>query len=678
MSNKSPSAPRCAAIVGPYLNGKTTLLESLLVHCGSVNRKGSIKEGNTVGDASPEARARQMSTELNVASTEYMGEKWTFIDCPGSVELVQDTFNALMAVDAAVIVCEPDPNKVLTVAPMMKFLSDNSIPHILFINKMDHEMVSAREMLEALQSVANRPLVLRCIPMREGDRITGHIDMVQQRAFKWKEGGASEEVDVPSTAGDDLELARTTMLEALSDFDDKLLEDLLEDQIPSKEETYGYLSNAFQEDSIIPVFFGSAERNNGVRRLLKALRHEAPEASRLAERLGADAASKDPMVQVFKTAHAGHSGKQSFARVLAGELSDGMTLNGTRVSGLFRLFGSKQDKTATVGAGEVAALGRMEAVATGDLLSLTKTAKPDGWPDPLTPLFSLAIHAENRSDEVKLSGALAKLVEEDPSLSYNPNKDTNELLLWGQGEMHLLIAIDRLKNRANMSVTSYRPQVPYKETIRKPVSQHARHKKQSGGHGQFGDVHIDIKPLPRGSGFQFAQKITGGSVPKNYFSAIEGGILDYMKRGPLGFQVVDISTTLTDGQFHAVDSSDMAFRAAAQLAMREGMPKCNPVLLEPIFKVELSLPNDFTSKVQRLVSGRRGQILGFDAKPGWKGWDEVSVRLPQSEMHDLIVDLRSMTLGVGSFNWEFDHLQELSGRDADQVVAARAKSLKQN
>jgi len=678
VDKKTPSAPRCAAIVGPYLSGKTTLLESIMVRCGAVNRRGGVKEGNAVGDGSPEARARRISTELNVASADYKGDKWTFIDCPGSVELSQDAVNALMVADTAIVVCEPDPGKVLIVSPLLKFLEDRNIPHIIFINKMDHEMVSAREMLKALQTVSGRPLVLRCIPMREGDRITGHIDMVLQRAFRWKAGETSAQIDVPDASKDDLKLARATMLEALSNFDDMLLEDLLEENVPSQDETYGYMSKAFRQALIVPVFFGSAEQNNGVRRLLKALRHETPEVLRAAARLGVDAADGGPTAQVFKSVHAGHSGKLSLVRVLTGELSDGMTLGDSRISGIYRLLGQKQDKTTVAGAGEVAALGRMEDVATGDMLSISGKNRTKCWPEPLKPLFSLAVHAVNRADEVKLGGALAKLTEEDPSLSCEMNKDTNELLLWGQGEMHLLIAIDRLKNRVRMEVNTRRPQIPYKETISKSTSQHARHKKQSGGHGQFADIHVDIKPLPRGSGFQFKETISGGAVPRNYFSSIEAGIIDYMKRGPLGFHVVDLSVTLTDGQYHTVDSSDMAFRAAAQLAMREGMPKCGPVLLEPVFKVDISLPNEFTSKVQRLVSGRRGQILGFDAKPGWNGWDEVAVQLPQAEMHDLIVDLRSMTLGVGSFSWAFDHLQELFGRDADQVTAARAEALQQH
>jgi len=276
---------------------------------------------------------------------------------------------------------------------------------------------------------------------------------------------------------------------------------------------------------------------------------------------------------------------------------------------------------------------------------------------------------------VKISSALAKLADEDPSFTYEPNPETGDLVAWGQGEQHLQIAIDRIKNRNKLQLGSRKPQVPYKETIRKSVSQHGRHKKQSGGHGQFGDVHIDIKPMPRGEGFVFDETVTGGAVPRQYFPAVEAGVREYLNRGPLGFPVVDVSVTLTDGQYHDVDSSEMAFKTAGIIAMKEGMPKCAPVLLEPIYNVAIMVPSEFTSKIQRLVSGRRGQILGFDAKPGWQGWDEVKVQMPQAEVLDLINELRSITQGVGTFVWEFDHLQPLTGKEADDVVAARAESL---
>ncbi|NJO55507.1 MAG: elongation factor G [Rhodospirillales bacterium] len=673
MTNRQPSAPRCAALVGPYLSGKTTLLESILTTTGAVSRRGSVRDGTSVGDSSAEARSRQMSTEISVATTEYLGDDWAFIDCPGSIELIQDAYHALMVVDAAVVVCEPEPQKAVTLAPLLRFLDDREIPHILFINKMDSASLGIRAMLEAMQGLSARPLVLREIPIRDGDKITGFVDLVSERAFRWNDGERSELIKVPDSIAEREQEARSEMLEAIADFDDSLLEKLLEDVTPSTDEIYAGLARDLQGDHIVPVFFGSADGMHGITRLLKALRHEAPQpevtAARLGSRLG------EPNAKVFKTLHAAHAGKLSFVRVFEGEIGDGVTIGGDRIAGINRPFGQKLEKKQIAAHGEIVALGRLEGAVVGDVLSASgKHPFPD-WPAALAPLFALAVQPAQRSDEVKLTGALARLADEDVSLSYGHDPDTGEFLLWGQGEMHLAIAVDRLRNRFNLQVTHRRPQVPYKETIRGRVSQHARHKKQSGGHGEFGDIHVDIAPLARGEGFVFKDTITGGVVPKQYIPAVELGVKEYLQRGPLGFEVVDISVTLTDGQYHTVDSSDMAFRKAAQLAMREGMVKCSPVLLEPICNVRISIPNEFTSRIQRIISGRRGQILGFEPRSDWEGWDEITVMLPQSEMHGLIVELRSATMGVGTFAWSFDHLQELTGKLADEVVAQRTESL---
>ncbi len=675
MTDKKPSTPRVAALVGPYLSGKTTLLESILVATGAVHRKGNVRDGSTVGDNAPEARARNMSTEVNIVSTEYLGDQWTFLDCPGSVELTQDALNALMIADTAIVVTEPDPAKAVALAPILKALDANNVPHMIFVNKMDHPEASVRETLEALQAISAEPLVLREIPIRDGETITGHVDLVSERAFRWKEGKPSELIQLPEAILDREHEARAGMLESLADFDDTLLEELLEDVVPSSDEVYANLTKDLHNNLIVPVFFGSAEHDNGVTRILKALRHETPEHgtnNTIADRLGAPVSGTT--AQVFKTLHVGQVGKMSIVRVLGGEITDGMTLKGERVSGIYHMSGHKHDKAAKGVPGDVVALGRMDTIKTGDLLNESGKGMAELWPEAQPPLFSIAIHALDRSDEVKLSSVLTKVTEEDTALSFNHDPDTGQLLLWGQGEIHLNIAIDRLKNRFNLSVTAERPQVPYKETIAKSTSQHARHRKQSGGHGEFGDVHIDIKPLPRGSGFDFSDTITGGSVPKQYIPAVQTGIKEYLCRGPLGFPIVDIAVTLTDGQFHAVDSSEMAFKKSAQQAMREGMPNCKPVLLEPICTVSISMPNEFTSNIQRLVSGRRGHILAFDAKPGWIGWDEVKAHIPQSEMHDMIIELRSMTQGVGTFAWAFDHLQELSGKLADDVVSRHLKA----
>jgi elongation factor G len=671
MSDSQVSAPRCVALVGSYLSGKTTLLEGLLHACGAVPRKGTVKEGNTIGDSVPEARARQMSTELSVASAKFLGDPWIFIDCPGSIELAQETFNALMAADAAIVVCESEIDRAITVAPILKFLEDHEIPHCLFINKMDTATASVAEVIDALQTVSSLPLVLRQVPILDGEHVTGYVDLTSERAYEYKPGEASDLIELPDAMVDREETARTELIEKLADFNDTLLEQFLEDVVPEKSEIYDDLAKDMAQGLIVPVLLGAGLGDHGVRRLLKLLRHEVPHATVTAAKRGVGA-DGDTLAQVFKTNFVPHAGKLSVARVWRGEVKDGMTLNGGRVAGLFHLQGHNIDKTDSAGIGEVVALGRLEDVHTGDVLTPSGDAKDELiWPEKLTPVYALAVEAENRADEVKLTGAIGRLAEEDPSLALEQNADTQQMLVWGQGEMHLQIAFDRMANKAHLKVKSHMPRVAYKETIRKSTSQHGRFKRQTGGHGQFGDVHIDIKPLPRGSGFNFAQTISGGVVPRQYIPAVESGVKDYMSEGPLGFPVVDMAVTLTDGSYHAVDSSEQAFKQAARIAMTEGMSKCDPVLLEPIYLVRIAVPSEYTSRAQRLISGRRGQFLGFDARPGWKGWDEVSANMPQSEIRDLINELRSLSLGVGTFTYQFDHLQEITGKLADQVIEQR-------
>ncbi len=673
MTTKPASSPRCAALVGAYTSGKTTLLESLLFNAGAIHRKGSVGDGNTVGDPAPEARERQMSVELNVAHCDYLGEKWTLLDCPGSVELRQEAISALMAADVAVVVADPEPGRALTLAPLFKFLDDYDIPHFLFINKMDKAAARVKDLLDALQQVSSRPLVLRQVPIRDGEDITGFVDLVSERAYKYNQDKPSDLIQMPDSVKDREGEARQEMLESLADFDDTLLEQLLEDVVPPSDEIYGQLTKDLQGDLIVPVLLGAAEPGHGITRLWKALRHETPEASKTAERLGIPLGGAGFTATVVKTFHQAHTGKLSLARIWAGSLAEGATIGGERPSGLFSLMGAHTEKLPQVGVGDVVGLGRLEEIQTGDLLSSDgKAGDPGmGWPETLKPVYAMALAPVNRQDEVKLTAGIAKLIEEDQSLGLEHNQDTHQMLLWGQGEVHLRLAAEKLKNKYHVEVTVSPPLTAYKETIRRTKTQHSRFKRQSGGHGQFGDVQVEIKPLPRGSGFQFTDSVVGGSVPKQYIPSVETGVKEYLSSGPLGFPVVDVSVNLFDGQYHSVDSSDQAFKTAGRLAMSEGMPECDPVLLEPIFQVKIAVPNEFTSKIHGLISGRRGQILGFDAKPDWAGWDEVQAQIPQSELHDLIVELRSLTFGVGTYEFAFDHLQELIGKLADQVIAAR-------
>lgn len=676
---KSPSAPRVAALVGPYTSGKTSLLESLLYATQAIPRKGTVKEGNTVGDPSPEAKARQMSVEISAAETSYLNEKWSFIDCPGSVEFMQDTYNALMIVDAAVVVCDADPARALMASTILKFLDDHQIPHVLFLNKVDlvSDPAKIRETVQAIQAVSQRPLLLREYPVSDGKTITGFVDLASERAFEYQPGQEAKRIEIPDSLKDDVAIARQEMLEALGNLDDALLEKLLEEQTPTVDEIFPILTRGDQKDEIVQVLFGSADKDLGIERLLKLLRHEAPEPSATAARLNIPE-SATALAQVFKTSQAQHLGKQSWIRVWRGEIAEGHSFNGIRPSSMTKLFGSRQEKLAKAVPGELASLGRMDPVKTGDVLVENGNGNvPElAWLEPMQPMTALALHTIKSGDEVKLSAALAKLIEEDPSFRLEQNQETQERVFWGRGEIHLKNAVERLKTKYNVEVRAERPQVPYRETIKKGCEVRGRHKRQTGGHGQFGDVHFRIKPLPRGGGVVFTEEIVGGVVPRNFIPAVEDGVRDYCKQGPLGFPVVDLSVCLFFGSYHDVDSSEMAFKTAARIGMQEGLVQCSPVLLEPILEIHISVPSEFTSKAQRLVTGHRGgQILGFDAKPDWPGWDVVEAYLPQSEMQDVIVELRSQTLGVGHFTWAFHHLQELEGRDADKVIEARKKAI---
>ncbi|GBD53596.1 elongation factor G [Microcystis aeruginosa NIES-298] len=668
---------RNVALVGPYSSGKTSLLESLLFVTGAITRKGKISDRNTVGDSSTQARDRQMSVEVSVAHSQYQDLNFTFLDCPGSIEFASETYNALVGAGAAIIVCEPVVDRVLTLAPLLKFLDDWEIPHLIFINKMDRCNSHFNEVLQALKSVSSRPLVPQQYPIRQNNEIIGFIDLINEQAYHYHANSPADPVALPDHLKEEEQIARQEMLETIAEFDDHLLEELLEDINPSREEILQDLKQELGADQIVPVFFGMAERDYGVRHLLTALVEETPAPTITANRRGLDpSADGDAVVQILKTYFTPQGGRLSLARIWQGTLNDGMALNGVRIGGIYRLMGQQQQPLQQAQAGEIIALGRLEGIGTGDVVS-SGSQKPDlprGL--QLKPVFALAIAAANRKDEVKLSSALTKLIEEDPSLYWEQHGDTKEVILWGQGEIHLQVALDRLARKYNLPMTTHLPQVPYKETIKTSTKSHGRYKHQTGGHGAFGDVYLDIKPLARGEGFQFHESIVGGVVPKQYIPGVETGVREYLGHGPLGFPVVDIDVTLTDGSYHSVDSSEQAFKQAARLAMTEGLPKCHPVLLEPILSVTVLAPSEYTAKVLQLISGKRGQIQGFEASAEWKGWDQVTAYLPQAEMHDFIVELRSLTMGVGFFQWDEDHLQEVPDKLRDAVLAMQGNGNK--
>jgi elongation factor G len=669
--------PRCIAIVGSFQSGKTSLLEAILHRTGAVERMGRASAGTLVGDASPEARAHGMSVEPNIATVQFLGDSFTFVDCPGSVEFAHDMRCVLPVCDAAIVVCEADERKLPALELVLRELEDAGVPRFLFINKIETTRAGVREALELLQGASRTPLLLRQLPLRKDGANVGFIDLALERAFIYREQAPSEMVELPEGELPREKDGRFAMLERLADHDDALMEDLISEVEPPKDRVFQDLAEELREGQVVSVLIGSAEHGNGVTRLLKALRHEVPDLAATRARLGVPEAGP-ALAQVARTMHTGFGGKLSVARVLRGTFKEGDTVTGSggaqaRIAGLVSLFGAQTSRIPQAGEGETLGFAKLEGISTGECF----VAGPS-QPSPILsitrpePVYAFAVKVKDRKDDVRLTGALAKIIEEDPAFILEQRADLSEMRLLGQGEMHLRVAIERLGSRFQVGIETDRPKVGYRETIRVPASARGRHKKQTGGHGQFADVMIEVRPLARGEGFMFEDRITGGVVPRQYIPSVETGARDFTRRGPLGFPVVDLAVTLTDGSYHTVDSSDAAFQAAARLAMDEALPKAKPVLLEPIVAVEIAIPSGAMSKATAIATARRGQILSYDARPGWKGWDVLNVTIPEAEIADLIVELRSATAGVGTFSMRFDHMAELTGRAADLVVGTRS------
>lgn len=658
MPERSASS-RAVALVGPGGAGKTSLAEALLFATGAIDRQGSVEAGNCVGDGSPEARARRGSTELNLMHFDYLGDHFALVDCPGACGFVADGALAIAAADLAIVVVDPDPARAALAEPALRQLEAMGVPHMIFVNKIDQARGTIQELLEALQPLSARPLLARQIPIREGDRITGFVDVGLERAFHYRPGKPSEPMAIPDDLVDAEHDERQHLLEQLADHDDALLEQLLMDMVPDPKTVLTDLARETQENLGVPVLFGSAANGFGVRRLLKALRHETPEPMRAAARLGASTGAL-----VFKVSHGNQIGRLALARTFS-PLAEGGELGGMRLGTLLRLQGEKSAKIARAEAGDIVALAKLEGVHAGQWLGAEADAPTL---DRLPANHVVAIRPRNRNDDVKLSAALHKLVEEDQGLGWVQDEEHHETLLKGNGDEHLNVVLARLKRRYGVDVDSRPATIGYKESVRKSVSQRGRHKKQSGGHGQYGDCVIEIRPLERGEGFRFVDKITGGAIPRQYIPAVEAGIRDAMAKGPLGFPVVDVEVVLTDGSFHSVDSSELAFRTAGRLAMSEALAAASPYLLEPVAHVRIVTPSSATSRVTSAISSRRGQMLGMEPREGWHRWDMVEALMPEASLRNLDAELRSLSQGLASYEARFDHLQEVSGKLADEVV----------
>ena len=671
MPGQAANGTRVIALVGPAGAGKTSLAEAMLFASGTTNRQGSTDNGSSIGDSSPEARDRGGSTELNLLNFDYLGEHFAILDIPGSIGFAADGAHAVAVADLAIIVVDPDPARAALAAPALRLLDEQGMPHLIFVNRVDQARGRVRDLMTALQPMSVSPLIARQIPIRDGEKVTGFVDLALERAYHYQPGGPSAQVAMPEDLQQREAEARTQMLEQLADHDDDLLEQLLMDQVPEAQTIFADLARETGENLGVSVLFGSAQSCWGVRRLLKALRHEAPGPESTARRLSVS----DPSLYAFKVTHGGSVGRLALARVLGGEIAEGTDLKSredvVRLGAVFAVQGEKTSKVTKARNGDIVAIGKADELKAGQWLS--KGAIPPHIEVELPSRNArLAVQPSDRKDDVRLASALAKLAEEDSALTIEHDDASHELRLRGVNDEHLNLVIARLKRRYGVEVSSQPCSIGYRESIRRPVKQHGRHKKQSGGHGQFGDVIIEIRPLGRGEGFQFEEKIHGGAIPRQYIPAVEQGVKDALEKGPLGgFPVVDVAVTLVDGSYHTVDSSELAFRTAGRIAMSEALAAATPHLLEPMQKIVVVTPSSSTSRVSSTVASRRGQMLGLGPREGWPGWDRVEALLPEAELTGLEAELRSLSQGLATYEAEFDHLAELSGHLAEKVVQQR-------
>jgi elongation factor G len=651
-SHANLHGPRVVALVGTYGSGKTMLFEALLEAAGTPLRHGG------------EAKLRIPSNETRLVHCSFLGDSWAMLDCPGSIEFSYATACALAVADLALVVAEPDPVRAIALRPVFCMIEAADLPFIVFVNKTDMLASPPKDLLAALQAETSVPLVLRQVPIREDGGVTGYVDLVPERAYRYRPNMPSELIRIPSIAETE-HAAHEALVDALADRDDALLEKIIDGAIPTPIELYEHLQKDLAARSLAEVMFGAAEHGNGVLRLWKALRHDTPDATITGARRDIKPDGL-PLAQVFKTSYAGQAGKLSYARIWRGPLRDGATVHHTRVGGIFRFPGNETQKMTEAVTGDIVALGRLEDIATGATLGENNEVLSS--PAPPAAVYAIAIAPADRKDDVKLSAALHKLLEEDPSLSLIRDAETGDTLLAGQGEIHLNRAVERLAQGWGLALNISRPRIRFKETIRKAVREHARLKRQTGGHGQFADVQLVIEPRARGEGVLFTDRIIGGAVPRQYIPAVASAAEEAMRKGPFGYPVVDISVILVDGTFHAVDSSDMAFRSATRAGIAAALAKADPMLLEPIHHVTVSAPNLFTANVQRLLTGRRGQILGYGEKPSWSGWDNTEALVPEVELHRMILELRSQTTGLGTFTHHFDHLAEAPAQLAERIA----------
>ncbi|ANL43185.1 elongation factor G [Rhizobium phaseoli] len=648
---------RCFTVLGPSQTGKSTVVEKL----------GSL-EGTPRKSNSPYG--------LNLTEFIFGNEAWCALDAPGPNEALAHAQQALLASDACILCVSPAPEEAVLAAPYLRIVEASGTPCILFVNRMDEPRGRLRDVIAALQDYASHTLLLRQIPIHEGDRIIGSCDLISERAWRYREGQPSALIAIPESTAEREHEARTELLEYLSEFDDWLLEELIEDREPSSDALYAISSRVLRENRIIPVLIGAASHGNGMMRLMKALRHEAPPVGILRQRLAhAGTVDEGKLAAVsFHAYHRQNVGKTVLVRALGEGLRQGASLGGSSLGAVQSLANGRSNSPVLPAPGDVFATVKSDHLPVPSLLTSGAVVAPPEWTEPPTPMLERILVPASERDENKLSETLAKLSETDRGLKVLQEEGTGAQLVRAQGPVHLRDLCRTLADVFHISVTDRTPSPTYRETIAKPSEVHYRHRKQTGGAGQFADVKLSIHPNERGQGFTFGETVKGGAVPRNYFPAVEAGAREAMEKGPLGFEVIDVGVTLLDGQHHSVDSSEHAFRTASKMGVRQAFSEGSTVLMQPIFRTEFHIPSAYSGSLVQIVAALNGQVLGFDRDEAAKGWDIFRALVPGGALEDLARSLRSATQGIGYFSKTFDHFEELYGKEADAIVKAREKS----
>ncbi|OQB15565.1 MAG: Elongation factor G [Firmicutes bacterium ADurb.Bin193] len=672
---------RNVCLLGHGGSGKTSLTEAMLKFAGVTDRLGKVSDGTTVTDFDPEEIKRTISINTAIASFEWGSSKYNIIDTPGYFDFVGEILEGVRVADAAIIVLSGKSGLSVGAEKSWDYCEARKLPRMFFVNKIDDERADFKNVLEEIKAKFGKALAPFQVPIVKDDKVVGFVDIIEMKA-KLFQNGSLAEADIPGEMSDEVGSIREMIVEAVAETDENLMERYFGGEEFTTDEIRAALRQGVKSGDIVPVLCGSAIDNKGIGVLLDAIGEYLPSPADMpgektaSGELKADA-SASLAAMVFKTVADPYVGKLSYFRVYQGELKPDMTVTNSRtgntekIGKIYYVLGKKQIETDRVIAGDIAAVTKLSATVTGDTLCKQgSNIAIEGIKFP-EPNLTLAITPKAKGDEEKISSGLQRLVEEDPTFKVYNNLETHQMLISGLGELHLDVITSKLKSKFGVAVDLIEPKVPYRETIRKKVRVEGKHKKQSGGHGQYGHVWIEFEPGEE-EGLTFEEKIFGGAVPKNYFPAVEKGLQESILHGVLaGYPVVNLKATLVDGSYHPVDSSEMAFKIAASLAYKKGMEEASPVLLEPIGHLEVTVPSANMGDIIGDINKRRGRVLGMNPIGG--GMEQVVAEVPMAEVHKYATDLRSMTQARGSFTLEFERYEEAPPNVAQKVIEESKK-----